>query len=80
MQDFVPRLRGRVTPTLLYSFDRAGVLAPHGSLALCVPQYGGWRITVFQLEPLVRSLHVSLPDYMGAWLNVEGERWNVGNG
>jgi signal transduction histidine kinase len=26
----------------------------------------------------VHSLHVNLPDYLGAWLNVEGERWNVG--
>jgi signal transduction histidine kinase len=92
MQDLVARLWRQGMPTLLYSYDGAGMamtprnggkpapatLAPHPGLALCIPQYGGWRITVVRLEPLVRSLHVNLPDYLGLWLNVEGERWNVG--
>ena len=72
MQDFVGRLQRRTLPTLLYSYD-----TPQ-SLALCIPQQGGWRITLVRLDPLTRSLHVNLPDYMGVWLNVEGERWNVG--
>jgi signal transduction histidine kinase len=93
MQDFVPRLqRWFAGPTILYSIDGAGTpraplnggkpapatLAPRSGLALCIPQYGGWRITLVRLEPLVRSLHVNLPDYLGAWLDVEGERWNIG--
>jgi len=83
MQDFVPRLQRQTTPTLLYSYDKpfdrrgAGILSPQ-SVALCIPQSDGWRITLVQMAPLVRSLHVNLPDYLGAWLNVWGERWNVG--
>lgn len=87
MQDFVPRLLGKNTPTLLYVYDPAAVLIaqrqhrklePATSLALCIPENGGWRITVVRLEPLVRSLRVTLSDYLGAWLNVAGERWNIG--
>jgi hypothetical protein len=90
MQEFVPRLqRWFAGPAVVYSVDAAtalrnrgkpasATLNPHPGLALCIPQVGGWRITVVPLEPPVRSLHVNLPNYLGAWLNVEGERWNVG--
>jgi signal transduction histidine kinase len=82
MQDFVARLSRRDTPTMLYSFDETGIpratLAPRQRAALCIPQDGGWRILLVQLEPLVGSLHLNLPDYLGVWLNVEGLRWNVG--
>jgi signal transduction histidine kinase len=83
MQDFVPRLWRQSMPTLLYSYDKpfnqrqTALLSAQG-LALCIPQSDGWRITLVQLDPLVRSLHANLPDYLGVWLNVGGERWDVG--
>jgi signal transduction histidine kinase len=86
MQMFVPRLRLRNTPTLLYVDDYPNgakpaptALSPHPGMALCIPQDDGWRITLTELEPLRRALRPAfypiLPPYMGAWLNVEGERW-----
>jgi signal transduction histidine kinase len=81
MQDFGPRLWRQKTATILYrdeNFDRVRRETPP-VLALCLPSSGGWEITVFKVEPLRRALHVNLPDYMGAWLNVEGERWNIGD-
>ncbi len=77
IQDFVPRLQRQDTPVLLYTYDGGRPLKAI-DLALCIPQYGGWRITILPLQPLVRSLHANLPDYLGAWLNINGERWNVG--
>jgi signal transduction histidine kinase len=72
MQDFAPRLWRQGAATILYSY-----VGPK-NLALCIPRNGGWRILLFRLEPVQRALHVNLPDYLGAWLNVGGERWNVG--
>ncbi|HEY4085107.1 MAG TPA: HAMP domain-containing sensor histidine kinase [Bryobacteraceae bacterium] len=74
MQDFVPRLSGRPnTATILYWED-----SPRPGLALCAPEARGWRITRLRLEPLRQALHADLPDYMGAWLNVAGQRWDIG--
>jgi signal transduction histidine kinase len=76
MQDFVPRLRGRPsTATILYRDD-----SPHRSLALFAPRTGGWAVTLLRGEPLRQALHVDLPDYMGAWLNVAGQRWTIRGG
>jgi len=81
MQDFVPRLNRRPgTATILYWDD-----SPHPvprelppGLALCAPRDRGWEITRLRVEALRRALHARLPDYMGAWLNVGGQRWNIG--
>ena len=72
MQGFAGRLWRQGAAAILYSY-----VGPK-NLALCIPRYGGWRILLFRLEPVQRALHVNLPDYLGAWLNVGGERWNVG--
>ncbi|HVV45257.1 MAG TPA: histidine kinase dimerization/phospho-acceptor domain-containing protein, partial [Bryobacteraceae bacterium] len=80
MQDFVPRLRGRPsTATILYWDDTSGTARRglHPGLALCEPRSRGWAITLLQVEPLRRTLHASGPDYMGAWLNVAGQRWAI---
>ena len=83
MQDFVPRLAGRPsTATILY-WDEAVNLAPRGpyrGLALCAPFSRGWRISVFRVEAAPRVLRPDLPDYMGAWLNVAGQRWAIRGG
>lgn len=71
MQDFGPRLWNRKTATVLY-WDEGS-----RALALCVPAGGGWGITLLQVEDVRRALHVDLPDYMGAWLNVAGQRWAI---
>ncbi len=82
MQDFVPRLgRARSTATILYwdePYQRAPRDGPHPGLALCAPNARGWRIARLRLEPLRRALRADLPDYMGAWLNVGGQRWDIG--
>lgn len=76
MQDFVPRLRGAGSAaTILYWDD-----SPRPGLALCAPDARGWRITRLRLEPLRQALHADLPDYMGAWLNVAGQRWMIRGG
>jgi len=80
MQDFVPRLRGRPsTATILYWDEGFGTAqrGPHPGLALCAPRARGWAITRLRREPLRRALHASLPDYMGAWLNVAGQQWTI---
>jgi signal transduction histidine kinase len=79
MQDFVPRLRGRPnTATVLYWDDSARQeRGSHPGLALCAPYRDGWAITLLRVEPLRRALRVELPDYMGAWLNVAGQRWTI---
>jgi signal transduction histidine kinase len=47
------------------------------NLALFAPQTGGWRITLVNAEPLRRTLHADLPDYMGATVSFGGERWDL---
>jgi signal transduction histidine kinase len=84
MQDFVPRLdnafRGRQrTAVVLYwnESSRASRPGTPPGLALCVPRERGWEITLLRGDSLRRALHASLPDYMGAWLNVAGRRWTI---
>jgi len=82
MQDFVPRLRGQPsTGTILYWDDspRPARRGPRPGLAFFAPHARGWAVTLLRVEPLRRTLHVNLPDYMGAWLNVSGERLDIGD-
>ncbi len=77
MQQFAWLLQNRRTPTILYPYwyERQ---TPTQNMALCIPQDGGWRISLVPIEPLRRALHANLPDYLGVWVNVAGERLNVG--
>ncbi|HVW09246.1 MAG TPA: HAMP domain-containing sensor histidine kinase, partial [Bryobacteraceae bacterium] len=82
MQDFGPRLWRQKTATILYSNRQSpkGSSFEYADVALCVPASTGWAITLFPVEPLRRALRVDVPDYMGAWLNVEGQRWGIRGG
>lgn len=47
------------------------------NFALFAPHAGGWKVTLVDAEPLRRTIHDDVPDYMGATLTLGGERWDL---
>jgi signal transduction histidine kinase len=80
------RTHARLTSTLLL-YRNSGKLAlnpnsgkivsPPDGLAFCSPHSWGWQVTLVQLSALRQAIHISLPDYMGAALRVNGERLDL---